>query len=159
MDIYGTSGNDYLTGAEEKNTIYGYEGDDVLIGGSDKDYLVGGGGNDTLTGGSGKDTFVLYYSDGGIDTVTDYIPGTDEIQLTSAPHSSLLFDNLTTTDTAINFIKPTANLQNLGITDILQPPKDYLDYNPDNGALYYIWRQLAWLPTGLNPTEVIKDFG
>ncbi|MCC5643557.1 hypothetical protein LC607_11490 [Nostoc sp. CHAB 5824] len=158
--IYGTSGNDYLyiTGTEEENTIYGDEGDDTLMGSSGKDYLVGEGGNDILTGGEGQDTFVLYYSGGGIDTLTDYIVGTDDIKITSAPHSSLPFDNLTI-GVAINFSKSKTNLLNLGISFQLRPREDYLSYNTDNGGLYYLDQQLAWLPTGLNPGEVIKDLG
>ena len=87
--IYGSSGNDYLVaGIEESNQIYGYGGDDTLIGGWGEDHLVGGSGNDILTGGSGGDTFVLNYSDGGIDTITDFSVYEDIIEITIPFHDS-----------------------------------------------------------------------
>ncbi|MBW4423278.1 MAG: hypothetical protein KME50_02125 [Nostoc desertorum CM1-VF14] len=81
--IEGTPGNDYLTTIQANEQIYGYEGDDTLIGGPDKDYLVGGGGNDILTGGSGRDTFILDYSGGGIDTITDFSFNNDIVKITT----------------------------------------------------------------------------
>lgn len=153
--INGTPGNDYLPGTEEENTIYGYDGDDILVGGLDKDYLVGGGGNDTLIGGGGKDTFVLYYSGGGIDTITDYTIGQDKIKLTSVIITDLPWDNLTI-GVAINFSKNLNKLLSLGSL-VLERREDYMSYNPENGALYYGIRQLALLPTGLNPIEVIDS--
>ncbi|BBD67880.1 hypothetical protein NIES4072_48190 [Nostoc commune NIES-4072] len=79
--IHGTSGNDYLTGTSVNDQIYGYAGNDTLIGGAGNDYLEGGSGNDRLTGGSGKDTFVLYYSGGGIDTITDFSVNDDILKI------------------------------------------------------------------------------
>jgi Ca2+-binding RTX toxin-like protein len=83
--IQGTPGNDYLSAIQANDQIYGYQGDDTLIGGSGKNYLVGEGGNDILTGGSGRDTFVLYYSGGGIDTITDFSFQTDVLKFTTTP--------------------------------------------------------------------------
>jgi hypothetical protein len=137
--IDGTDANDYLTGTDKDDKIYGGAGNDTLIGGLGKDYLVGGLGNDTLTGGGGKDTFVLHYSGGGIDTLTDYTPGTDSISITSAPNIS------------------TGPIR-LGSTGFrIERPDMYLSYNPVNGALYYMHQQLALLPPGLNPSQVIGD--
>ncbi|MBD2728532.1 hypothetical protein H6G96_19975 [Nostoc sp. FACHB-892] len=91
--IEGTPGNDYLTTIQANEQIYGYEGDDTLIGGSDKDYLVGGGGNDILTGGSGRDTFVLDYSGGGIDTITDFSFNNDIVKITTPIIPSINISN------------------------------------------------------------------
>ncbi|WP_375512885.1 hypothetical protein [uncultured Nostoc sp.] len=85
MAIQGSPGNDYLAGTQVDDQIYGNGGNDTLIGATGNDYLVGGVGNDILTGGSGKDTFVLYYSGGGIDTITDFSFQTDVLKITSAP--------------------------------------------------------------------------
>lgn len=168
--INGTSGNDKndkkLIGTEQADEIYGYEGNDELIGGSGNDILVGGSGNDildggsgndTLTGGLGRDTFVLYYSGGGIDRITDYTVGTDLIRITSAHNQSLSVK--LTKGFAIDSTESTTDLLTLGTTDFkkLLPTEQYLSYNPDNGALSYMERQLAWLPTGLNPSQVIGD--
>lgn len=85
MAIQGSPGNDYLPGTQVNDQIYGNGGNDTLIGAAGNDYLVGGVGNDILTGGSGKDTFVLYYSGGGIDRITDFSFQTDVLKITSAP--------------------------------------------------------------------------
>ncbi|KYC40674.1 hypothetical protein WA1_23815 [Scytonema hofmannii PCC 7110] len=146
--IHGTSGNDKndkkLIGTELADKIYGYEGNDELIGGSGNDYLVGGLGDDILTGGAGKDTFVLYYSGGGIDTLTDYTVGKDLISITSAPN------------------RPSIDLLTLGTTKNFAPPDSYLNYNATTGALSYLtqpnhWQQIAQLPTGLDWNKVIDD--
>ncbi|MBG1262894.1 hypothetical protein [Nostoc commune] len=79
--IHGTSGNNYLTGTSGNDQIYGYAGNDTLIGGAGNDYLEGGSGNDRLTGGSGRDTFVLNYSGGGIDTITDFSVNDDILKI------------------------------------------------------------------------------
>src|SRR4028119_1636735 len=72
--INGSSGNDNLTGTEGNDYIYGFEG---------RDTLVGGFGDDILDGGAGSDTFVLYYSDGGIDTITNFSVSEDSISVTT----------------------------------------------------------------------------
>jgi VCBS repeat-containing protein len=61
FDIYGTSGNDILSGTNLDDRIYGGGGDDVLNGGS---------AHDTLYGGAGNDRYVFNLGDGA-DTVID----------------------------------------------------------------------------------------
>jgi VCBS repeat-containing protein len=53
--IYGTSGDDNLSGGNGKDTIYGGDGNDTISGGNGVDNLFGEGGNDTLTGDNGDD--------------------------------------------------------------------------------------------------------
>lgn len=64
--IYGTSGNENISGTTGNDIIYGYEGNDTLsgdagndalYGSSGNDMLFGHGGNDTLYGGAGKNYF------------------------------------------------------------------------------------------------------
>ena len=81
--IHGTSGNNHLTGTSGNDTIYGYAGNDTLIGGAGNDHLDGGSGNDRLTGGIGRDTFVLNYSGGGIDRITDFSVSDDILKITT----------------------------------------------------------------------------
>ncbi|QUS39179.1 VWA domain-containing protein [Tardiphaga alba] len=50
----------------------------TILGSAFSDTIVGGSGNDILTGNGGADQFRLR-SNGGTDTVTDYIAGTDKI--------------------------------------------------------------------------------
>jgi Ca2+-binding RTX toxin-like protein len=140
--INGTTGNDYLTGTEKNDVIYGYEGDDTLIGGSGKDRLFGGGGNDTLTGGQGKDTFVLYYSGGGIDTITDFSVE-DFIEVTTAPNTA---EQGTVNSTLLN-----TNLLTPTSSNVVQIQDGIFTYDKSTGALFYGAHQLAWLPLNDGP--------
>ncbi|MEH2317600.1 MAG: hypothetical protein V7K24_10855 [Nostoc sp.] len=157
--IEGTSGNDYLTGGTQGNyQIYGYEGNDTLIGGSGDDYLVGGDGNDILTGGAGRDTFVLNYSGGGIDTITDFSVDDDVLKITTpmigysefvigTPSSLSNYD--LGEDAAIDSTKFTTGSLTLGASDASKP-SDIFTYNANTGALFYSNQQLAWLPLNLD---------
>jgi VCBS repeat-containing protein len=53
--LYGSDGNDTITGTFIAETIYGFDGDDNLAGVGTNNILFGGAGNDTLRGGSGSD--------------------------------------------------------------------------------------------------------
>ncbi len=55
MEIYGTNGNDLLTGTNTRNDIEGRAGDDTLLGMGGNDDLYGGAGDDILDGGAGDD--------------------------------------------------------------------------------------------------------
>ena len=67
------------------------DGDDIIDGGGGKDSISGQGGSDTLTGGDEEDTFVYSEGDGDggavnvslADVITDFLVGTDKIDLTS----------------------------------------------------------------------------
>jgi Ca2+-binding RTX toxin-like protein len=56
--IVGGSGNDQLSGSNERDKLVGDPGDDLLIGYESSDYLQGNEGNDVLIGGSGSDQLV-----------------------------------------------------------------------------------------------------
>jgi Ca2+-binding RTX toxin-like protein len=56
--VYGTSGNDNLSGGNAPQIIFGLGGDDTIRGGNSGDCVVGGDGNDTLYGGNGKDILI-----------------------------------------------------------------------------------------------------
>ncbi|MEH2288972.1 calcium-binding protein [Nostoc sp.] len=165
--IQGTPGNDYLTTIQGNNRINGYEGNDTLIGGSGKDYLVGGGGNDILTGGTGRDTFVLNYSGGGIDTITDFSVYDDHLEITTPPIpsiSSVTNANGYKGDDTLIARSGKDYLVGAGGNDIVTGGDessltivgwgirfpDYLSYNENTGALFYLSQQLAWLPPNLD---------
>ncbi|MDD3353282.1 ExeM/NucH family extracellular endonuclease [Zoogloea sp.] len=61
-----------VEGSGSRDTLTGTAGDDVISGGA---------GADTLTGGSGADTFVYQSLRDAGDTITDFVPGTDRIDL------------------------------------------------------------------------------
>ncbi|USX11945.1 hypothetical protein NHH88_19845 [Oxalobacteraceae bacterium OTU3CAMAD1] len=68
------------TGNTLANRMTGGAGNDRLLGGGGDDTLTGGAGNDTLTGGVGADSIVLA-SKTGVDTVADFVSGTDKLVL------------------------------------------------------------------------------
>ncbi len=107
--LEGSDSNNYLTG----NTVYnsstnqnrgivinGYGGNDQITGSSLGDRLDGGSGNDTLIGGQGDDTLIggagidyfRFDANGGIDTVSDFVSGTDKILLGPSITSVDLYD-------------------------------------------------------------------
>lgn len=75
-------------GSRETNgrfDIFGGDGADVLIGGQGADMLRGNVGADRLTGGGGADMFryqaVAESASASFDTITDFLSGTDRIDL------------------------------------------------------------------------------
>lgn len=117
-------------GTEQDDLIYGYEDDDIIIG---------NGGNDILEGGQGCDTFVLYYSGGGIDTITDFTVGVDFLEIT--PGSIFNDPNI---DTITGFIVADIGNDSLTVTRIPDPislPSEIIVRDPrslssDNGFRY-----------------------
>jgi Ca2+-binding RTX toxin-like protein len=88
--LYGGTGNDTLTGGARIDWLYGDKGNDTLNGGAGNDYLFGGEGNDRLIGGTGNDylkgnagadTFVFGENQSGHDTVADFTPGQDHLEI------------------------------------------------------------------------------
>jgi Domain of unknown function (DUF5801)/RTX calcium-binding nonapeptide repeat (4 copies) len=81
--LAGNAGNDTLRGEGGADVLIGGLGDDTLIGGDGSDILKGGAGVNTLTGGTGSDEFYFDASAlDGADTITDFISGTDMVDLT-----------------------------------------------------------------------------
>ena len=70
------------SGTAARDQIVGGAGNDRLAGGGGDDILVDGAGSDTLSGGAGRDLFV-FTADGRPDTVTDFDPSADRLDLSS----------------------------------------------------------------------------
>lgn len=69
-DLYGTLGNDSITGNFSDERLYGDAGNDTLFGAA---------GTDTLIGGAGNDVFV-YWGEGAV-RIQDFEQGSDRIDL------------------------------------------------------------------------------
>ena len=95
--IYGTAGNDSLSGTVQGDRIYGGDGDDYIVdlitgrdriwgdagndtigSGIDADDIFGGSGNDVIYGGGGGDGGgdVIYADDGNDLVYGDYLTST-----------------------------------------------------------------------------------
>lgn len=125
LDLFGNGADNVITGNNAANTINGAGGNDSLLGGGGNDKLIGGKGLDTLTGGSGSDVFVFdtaLNATTNLDTITDFVAGTDDIQLGKGIFAKLKND----TDLSDNIALGTA------LDD-----KDYLIYDSASGALSY----------------------
>ncbi len=69
-----------LTGGNTNDVLVGSVESDRLSGSGGNDIVMDGAGSDTLTGGTGADVFVLT-ADGVTDTISDFTPGTDTLDL------------------------------------------------------------------------------
>jgi Ca2+-binding RTX toxin-like protein len=111
--------NDFLVGNGAANVIVGLSGADVLAGGL---------GNDTLTGGADADRFRFFTtlnSATNVDRVTDFVSGSEKIELYSA-----IFGSITNGGAGVQ-----AGEFRLGTA--AADSNDYLIYNQATGELFY----------------------
>lgn len=54
--LFGLDGDDFLNGSQGNDMLYGGFGADYLVGGNGNDVIDGSSGNDTINGGNGDDT-------------------------------------------------------------------------------------------------------
>ena len=80
-DAKGGSGDDVIVGNDASNALFGGAGADTLSGAIGNDRLAGGAGYDRLSGGAGRDTFVFAALADNCDTITDFVRGTDHIEI------------------------------------------------------------------------------
>jgi Ca2+-binding RTX toxin-like protein len=114
--IIGNNGNNSLVGSGVGDSIYGGGGNDTINGWY---------GNDTLSGGAGGDVFLFNspVSLGNVDTITDFVKGTDLILLEGAFD---LLEGINSTNFAAG-----AGLTSASNSDIR------IIYNTSTGTLYY----------------------
>jgi Ca2+-binding RTX toxin-like protein len=134
--LNGGNGNDSLDGGEGNDSLMGGEGNDSLMGGEGNDSLDGGNGNDTLMGGEGSDRFVYTSSTTfnpvifGVDVISDFVSGSDQIHLQRAIFPSLSSVGGTGFSVADEFAIVTTDAEAATSTaDIV--------YNSVNGNLFY----------------------
>ena len=88
-----TQGDNIVAGAGN-DTVDGGGGADTVSGGDGNDSITGGAGTDNLTGGAGNDTFVFTTltdarASTGPDRITDFVAGSDKIDVATAPATVL----------------------------------------------------------------------
>lgn len=77
----GGTGNDSISGGGGNDTLSGNSGRDSIVGGAGNDLLIGGLDADTLAGGTGRDRFIYTNIREGRDTISDFTPEEDQIDL------------------------------------------------------------------------------
>jgi len=70
-----------LVGLMLFKTYSGTAGRDTIVGSAGDDVIIGGAGADTLTGGAGVNVFVYTSTLDAGDTITDFVPGKDFLDL------------------------------------------------------------------------------
>jgi Ca2+-binding RTX toxin-like protein len=119
------------TGNTLDNTITGNTGANTLNGGDGNDFLYGGLGNDTLTGGAGVDHFVFnttLNATSNKDTITDFVSGTDKIDLENAIITGL---GPTTGQLTLDQFRSGAGISTAGDSS------DRIIHNTTTGGLFY----------------------
>jgi len=103
--IHGAAGNDTLKGNDGDHTIYGGSGSDTINGNIGSDTIVGGHGADDRTSSNGHGRFVhLSVADSNaplFDTISDFISGSDRIDLTALGAPAFIILALTSTSTSV----------------------------------------------------------
>jgi Ca2+-binding RTX toxin-like protein len=84
IDGIGNTRANTLTGNDAANKLIGLAGNDTLQGGKGGDTLTGGVGSDILTGGEDADIFHFDALAEKSDTITDFLSGTDHIEIVAA---------------------------------------------------------------------------
>ncbi len=110
------------------NTLTGNGGNNTFSGGAGNDFLDGASGNDTLTGDAGADTFAFttpLNALRNVDTLTDFVSGTDKIQLSLAIFRELGFSGAPSTDAFFH------------AGSAAHDTTDRILYDQANGALFY----------------------
>jgi Ca2+-binding RTX toxin-like protein len=125
--ILGTSAGNVLSGLGGNDNLSGGAGNDSLDGGEGNDWLIGGSGLDTLTGGAGNDVFRFDTAPAAAnaDHLTDFVSGTDDIQLSQA-----LFKNAGAPGVLLDTEFATGT--SFAATDV-----HHILYNTATGGLYY----------------------
>ena len=114
--------NDHVSGNAGGNEINGRRGNDTLSG---------AGGNDTLSGGAGQDSFAFAEapSAGNVDRITDFVSGTDGLELDSGVFTAIGAAGKFSSGDARFWAAPGATSGH--------DATDRIVYNTSTGNLYY----------------------
>lgn len=108
-----TNGDDSVLGSAFDDTLAAGKGNDTIKAGNGDDKLAGGEGSDLLQGGDGKDVFAFVgksIASLGADTITDFVSGTDKIQLDSSIFKGVNIGSLSPTPDSNNYAASSVDL-------------------------------------------------
>jgi 5'-nucleotidase len=89
--------------------IYATGGRDTIVGTAGNDLIFGGTGGDTITGGAGNDIFIYdSFRDAG-DVITDFVPGSDRLDVSGLLASMGVPSNASALGTALTFTNVGSN--------------------------------------------------
>ncbi|MGO4705996.1 hypothetical protein AB4072_09500 [Microvirga sp. 2MCAF38] len=118
--ITGTAGDDLIKSGAGKDRLNGGDGNDTLSGGLEADQLTGGNGNDVFL-------FDSRLNATNIDTIVDFVAGTDKIHLARSMFAAFAEGDVNKTLSANAFVLGTA----------AQDADDRIIYNAATGQLLY----------------------
>jgi Ca2+-binding RTX toxin-like protein len=115
----------------------GTAGNDIVVGYEQDDLINGQGGNDTLTGGLGADRFIFnintaFNSTIGVDTIADFVTGTDKIILDKTTFTALTSAVGTIGASELAIINETTNGETVAGASAAR-----IVFNRANGDLFY----------------------
>jgi Ca2+-binding RTX toxin-like protein len=127
---------DYVLSSDVENLVltvtaiqgWGNDLNNTITGNASNNILTGGLGNDTLFGGAGVDTFVLNKPSFGVDTIKDFVSGTDKIGISAAEFGGGLV--------AGNPLLSSQIRLGAGVTTANTSAQRFL-FNSTNGNLYF----------------------
>ena len=120
----GTAGGVVSANPSAPQLVIGSVGPDTLTGGPKGDILVAGTGQQTMTGGGGADKFVFDQAVPTNATITDFLPGTDKIELDGLQSSTAAGVNEVNGNTVIHVGDDQITLA--GVTPNQLSPDDFI---------------------------------
>ncbi|MFN6540493.1 MAG: beta strand repeat-containing protein [Nostoc sp. EkiNYC01] len=145
-------GNNLLDGGDGNDTLTAFNalGNNTLKGGNGDDILIGGNGNDRLYGGGGTDTFAFNSIYEGIDTIYDFNPTNELIQMSRSYYN---IGGLSVGVLLANQFTIGASATTSAQRFIYNSTTGALFFDPDGSASGSNQRQFALLTAGLSLTN------
>lgn len=141
--VYRSSDHDpVLVGLSLLKSLDGTSGRDTLVGTAGDDRMTGAAGADVLTGGAGADTFVYLSTRDAGDRITDFVPGTDHIDLSALLASIGYTGSDAVSDGVVKFVNTAAGLS--------------LQIDTDGSAGPAVARPLVTL-TGITAAQIVPS--